>query len=398
MELSSLIYLKDAIEKGKSLKPNFRTKNIPVEESVGLYASQEIRSPSDFPLYDRSAVDGFALRANETISSSKLNPSVFRIVGNVTASSPISRTSKGTAVKIATGGRIPEGSDSVVMKEETEEEGDILKVYSPVRRFQNVSRRGEDLKEGVAILKKGRRVNPAHVAALIESGIGEVSVFDLSIGILSTGDELVSGLVKNSTQPFIKALIESRGFHAKSYGVVQDDGGKILSALESMDDDIIIVTGGSGPGEMDLLPEIVSNHGKLIFRGIRIRPGRTTGLGVINGKPIFMVSGLPVAAMIAIENVMMPLLSLWLNLFIEPDPMITGKLERSVVNPVGIRSFVRVKVEKGGDASSITPTRTTGSGVVYSILESDGILEVEENSEGIEAGENVTVKLMRWWG
>jgi len=285
----------------------------------------------------------------------------------------------------------------VVMKEDAEDDGTSVRIFSPVRKFQNVSRRGEDLKMGMTILKKGTRVNPSHIAALIECGVREINLFDISIGILSTGDELVSGLVANSTQPFIKSLLESRGFTAKGYGAVPDDASAILDMIDRMEEDIIIVTGGSGPGNTDLVPELISKNGRMVFRGLRIRPGRTTGLGILKGRPIFMVSGLPVAAMIAVENVIFKLIAEWYGLSSEMEALVSGKLDRSVVNPVGIRSFVRVKIVGTGNETKIIPTRTTGSGVVYSIIDSQGILEIEENSEGVEAGEEVKVRLLRWF-
>ncbi|MGC8645379.1 MAG: molybdopterin molybdotransferase MoeA [Thermoplasmata archaeon] len=398
MELSSLAYLSEAIEKGKEVKPIVKTRTVPVEISVGLYAAEDILAPQDFPPYERSAVDGFAVRANETISSSRINPAAFKIIGEITASSvPSLIVKKGEAVRISTGGPIPKGADSVVMKEEAEEDGDQVRVFSPVRRFQNVSRRGEDLKKGMIILKQGTRINPAHIAALIECGIREVKVYDISIGILSTGDELVSGLVANSTQPFIKSLLESKGFEVTSHGTVRDEPSLISEAIREMKEDIMIVTGGSGPGKMDLVPELVAAKGRLLFRGLRIRPGRTTGLGVVDGRPLFMISGLPVAALIAVENIITKLIALWYNLSLEKSVLVTGRLERSIVNPVGVRSYVRVKVVEEGGTTVIVPTRTTGSGVIYSILDSQGILEIEENSEGIEAGAEVAVRLLRWW-
>jgi len=398
MELSSLIYLNEAIEKGKKVKPKIRVRSVPVEEALGLYASQDIHSPKDFPPYDRSAVDGFAVSANDTISSSRLNPSIFKIVGDIAASSSsLTSLQRGEAARINTGGPIPEGADSVVMKEDAEDDGTSVRIFSPVRKFQNVSRRGEDLKMGMTILKKGTRVNPSHIAALIECGVREINLFDISIGILSTGDELVSGLVANSTQPFIKSLLESRGFTAKGYGAVPDDASAILDMIDRMEEDIIIVTGGSGPGNTDLVPELISKNGRMVFRGLRIRPGRTTGLGILKGRPIFMISGLPVAAMIAVENVIFKLIAEWYGLSSEMEALVSGKLDRSVVNPVGIRSFVRVKIVGTGNETKIIPTRTTGSGVVYSIIDSQGILEIEENSEGVEAGEEVKVRLLRWF-
>jgi len=397
MELESFITLHNAIERGRKHPPPVRKRKISVEESAGAYSFETIRAQHDFPPYDRSAVDGYAIISNESISSSRSNPSTFVLTGSIFPwSDERGKISNGEAMKIATGSQIPEGADCVVMLEDTQLSGNIVSVYSPARRFQNISRVGEDLKLSTVLLRKGERITPPHIVALKETGVASIDVYDISIGILSTGNELISGRVINSTQPFLKSLFEWKGFRANNYGVVGDDTLAIKKALDGIKDDIIIVTGGTGPGEADLVPEFVSTNGELIFRGLKIRPARTTGFGIYRGKPIFIISGLPVAALIASENVILKLISIWSGIELEEKIIVEGKLQRSVVNTVGMRSFVRVRIVDRGNEREIIPTRTTGSGVIYSVIGSQGILEIDENSEGIEAGTMVRVQLLRW--
>ncbi|MCL4447814.1 MAG: molybdopterin molybdotransferase MoeA [Candidatus Thermoplasmatota archaeon] len=397
MELRSFITVDEAIRKGRTYCPKIVHKKFPLIEGVGRYSMQEVISPSDFPKTDRSAMDGYAISSKDSISSSRSNPSVFSIVGELYPSSKSSiSVKKGQAVKVMTGATIPGGTDSVVMFEETQAEGKILKVFSPVRKFQNISRRGEDMKKGLRILKKGQLITPPHVAALSECGKKSVSICSLSIGILSTGDELISRQVINSTQPLLKAYFDRKGFYAKEYGSVEDDEEKIERRLTEINEDVIIVTGGTGPGDRDFLPYIIEENGKFVFRGLRIRPGRTTSFGWFNGKPIFMISGLPVAALIASENVILRMIESWFNLIPERKEYVEGVLQRSVVNTLGFRSFVRVKVIEEHGSRKVVPTRTTGSGVIYSVIDADGILTIDENSEGLEEGQTVRVEMLRW--
>ncbi len=397
MEVKSFISLDEAIRKGIKHKPKLTTKSVSVLDAVGKYSASDILSASDYPAFDRSAVDGYAVRSDETISSSKTNPSTFIIVGTVYPStSEVFKVGKGEAIKIMTGSKIPKGSDSVVMLEDVKANGEILGVFVPVRKFQNVSRRGEDIKSGFRIIGKGKRVTPPHVAALLECGITKINVVSVSIGILSTGDELVSGDVKNSTQPMLQSFLRGKGFEVSLYGVARDDEDEIERALKKIREDIVIVTGGTGPGEKDIMPRVIERHGKIEFRGMRIRPGRTTSFGTLGGKPIFLVSGLPVAALISTENLIIRLIFKWFGLSDLEKEYRTGVLARSVVNTLGFKSFVRVKVVEERNGRMIYPTRVTGSGVIYSMIDADGILVLDENSEGIEEGNTVSYEVLRW--
>ena len=397
MELKSFISLDEAIKKSLKYRPEVVSKNVTAIDAVGQYSVEEVVSTTYYPQFDRSAVDGYAVYSKETISSTKTNPSKFKLKGKLYPSSGEKlNVARGKAIKVMTGSKIPAGADSVVMLEDCFEKGTDLSVFVPVRKFQNISRKGEDLKKGFPVLKKGKRVDPPHVAALIECGIEKVKVLSLSIGIVSTGDELVSGSVRNSTLPLVQSFFQRKGFRVVSYGSVEDDELSIERVLDTMKEDIIIVTGGTGPGEMDLLPAIIERNGRFVFRGLRIRPGRTTSFGIFRGRTTFLISGLPVAALIASENVIFRLIQEWYGLIVEEKEHRNGTMGRSVVNTLGFRSFVRVKVKNEEGVTKVYPSRVTGSGVIYSVIDADGMLVIDENSEGLEEGESVTFEVLRW--
>ncbi len=397
MEFKTFISLDDAILRGTKYLPKVEHKTVPVMEAVGKYSMREVKSPHDFPKVDRSAMDGFALNSNETISASKTNPAAFTIKGELYPSSRVAYSvGKGEAVKVMTGAQLPAGTNAVVMMEDTKQSGNLLEVFSPVRPFQNVSRKGEDMMKNITIIRSGERIAPPHVAALYECGIKEIEVCSISIGIISTGDELVSGEVVNSTQPMLVSYFLSKGLQAKGYGEVEDNVREIEKKLDSMTEDILIVTGGTGPGERDYLPYVVEKQGKYVFRGLRIRPGRTTSLAIVKGKPVFMLSGLPVAALVASENLILRIIENWFGLITATKDVREGVLQRSVVNALGFKSFVRVKIEEGEEGRKVIPSRVTGSGVIYSVIDADGILVIDENLEGIEEGQIVKVEMLRW--
>ncbi len=397
MEFKNFVSLEDTLELSKKFKFNSRNRNVPVLNSVGHYSFSDIYSPDDFPSFSKSAVDGFAIFSNSTISSTRTNPSFFKIIGESSPEKDFDGSVKeGEAIRIYTGGKMPEGTDAVVMMEDTEELNKDLKVFVPVRKFQNVSLRGEDIKKGFKIIGKGERITPPHLVAFIEVGIKNIEVYDLSVGIISTGDEIVSGKVKNSTQPFLAEFLRWNGFEPTLLGSVKDDEASIKKTIDSSNNDIIIVTGGTGPSDKDVLTNFLDSNAVKIFHGIKIRPARTTGLYIYNEKPIFIVSGLPVASLIAMENVFLPIVSQWTGIKRQRKFYEQGILARSLVNTLGFRSFVRVKLDRAVDPPLVYPIRVTGSGVIYSILDADGILEMGENIEGMMEGENVMVQILRW--
>ncbi len=391
------ISLDEAIKIGRESKKELeleeRIFEINAQYAVGKIAAEDVVSPKDYPSEDKSAVDGYALNSKFVLSASNSNPISMRIIGISTPDNPFEQELKGDeTVRVLTGGRLPRGADSVLMDEDAIIQGEYLKVIKGLRPFQNVSFAGEDIKKGERILSRGEIISPAKLVALMETGVRNLKTFDLRIGILSTGDELLSGKVKNTTQYLLIETLKRYGYSPVNLGIAADNYGDIFSKLTKEKTDVLILTGGTGPGEHDLTVEFVRSTGKILFHGIKMRPGRTTGLGIIEGTPVFMISGLPVASLMALENVIDPLIRYWFNFQPIKDYYVKAKLNRAVVNTLGFRSYVRVRLLENFEAE---PLKVTGSGVISSIINADGILTVPENVEGFPEGEEVNIKLLR---
>jgi|BEDMetMinimDraft_1075159.scaffolds.fasta_scaffold01233_1 molybdenum cofactor synthesis domain len=391
------ISLDEALKIGKEAKYELdmedRIFEINTQYAVGKLSAEEVLSPKDYPAENKSAVDGYALNSKYILSASSSNPISLKIIGRSEPDNPFDGVLRDDeTVRILTGAKLPQGADSILMDEDAIVEGEYLKVNKNLRPFQNVSFIGEDIKKGERIISRGEIISPAKLVALLETGIRNIKILDLKIGILSTGNELLSGKVKNTTQYLLIETLKKYGYNPINLGIAADDYEDLISKLSKEKTDVLILTGGTGPSENDLTSEFVKSTGKILFHGIKMRPGRTTGLGIIDGTPVFIISGLPVASLMALENVIDPLIRYWFNLEPIRDQFVKAKLNRAVVNTLGFRSFVRVKLNENYEAE---PLKVTGSGVISSIINADGILIVPENVEGYSEGEEVNIKLLR---
>jgi len=391
------ISLDEALKIGKEAKYELdmedRIFEVNTQYAVGKLSAEEVLSPKDYPAENKSAVDGYALNSKYILSASSSNPISLKIIGKSEPDNPFDGVlSDDETVRILTGAKLPQGADSILMDEDAIVEGEYLKVNKNLRPFQNVSFIGEDIKKGERIISRGEIISPAKLVALLETGIRNIKILDIKIGILSTGNELLSGKVKNTTQYLLIETLKKYGYNPVNLGIAADDYEDLISKLSKEKTDVLILTGGTGPSENDLTGEFVKSTGKILFHGIKMRPGRTTGLGIIDGTPVFIISGLPVASLMALENVIDPLIRYWFNLEPIRDQFVKAKLNRAVVNTLGFRSFVRVKLNENYEAE---PLKVTGSGVISSIINADGILIVPENVEGYSEGEEVNIKLLR---
>ena len=380
---------------------------VDIVEAVGRVASQQVKALRDYPPFDRAAMDGFAVRSEDIISASEREPVELRIVGKVEAGSKeYVRISEGEAVMIFTGGRMPEGADAVVPFEYSTLLGNHALVFKPVPKYGNVSRTGEDFRAGDVILERGTVIRPWHITALAESGVAKVEVFKpLKIAVVNTGDELKDYKeiqskddVVNSSGPLIEGYVKELGCMVVWSRIARDEVNEVREAIKKgLDDaDIVITTGGSSVGGKDLVPEAVAGiqDSKLVFHGVNLRPGRTVGAYVVNGKPILMLSGLPVACFIGLEVFLKPLIRKLYGVKEVPEPTVQAILTRKVANVIGFRSYYRVVLYREGGKIYAEPLRLTGSGIISTLIRGNGILEVKENVEGFEEGSKVTVKVI----
>ncbi|MEM4478446.1 MAG: molybdopterin molybdotransferase MoeA [Candidatus Methanomethylicaceae archaeon] len=407
MEFKELKKLEEAqkILMEKFSEKNFDNEKVLLQNAIGRLLAEDVIAKIDVPAFDRAAVDGFALKAHETFSASPYNPAIFKLKGIIDAGSEIKEIYDGECYEISTGAPIPRGADAVVMIEDCEVEGEIVKVKKPVAKFANISLKGEDIKKGEVVLEKGKLLKPWHIGVLASIGEKEVLVKKRpKIGIFSTGNELINyyeeikiGKTIDSTRPMIIELLKDLGCEVIDRGIIRDDYNEILNELKilSKNSDMIITIGGTSVGKRDLLPKIIEENFSILFHGLAIKPGKPTSAGIIEDKLIIMLPGYPVAALIGFESLVIPLLYKWTGKEIIEKKKIKAILSRRVPTTPGIRHFLRVKIRKVDDKFLADPIAITGSGLLSSIAKADGIVVIEENCEGLEEGEEVEVEMIR---
>lgn len=354
---------------------------------LGQIACDDVICGRYVPEFSRSAVDGYALKSALTASASERTP--VRIGSTSRDSGPSSCSA------VNTGDPIPNGSDSVVMLEDLLIVGEDIYTLKPVRPWENISMKGEDLKPDSVIIRKGSIIRPQNNAAIMACRIREIEVFrKLVIAVLSTGDEIVSGRVPNYTQPLIRDSFSTPFTDVIDLGMVEDSADlirkKIESGLEKCD--LMIVTGGTGPSKRDLVPDILGDFGKRLFRGMKIRPGRTVSAFNAGGKLALSVSGLPVAALVSAEALIWPYIQI-LTGYTPERVKVKATMEEPVNANPGIRTYLRVRLRDSEDGYLCRPLEVSGSGILSTLLESSGTLVLNEDSEGINRGQVVEVEL-----
>ncbi len=383
----------------KTLKPKrLNSERVQLEGSLGRVVAENTAAPVDLPSFDRSAVDGYAVRAEDTLEASQFKPKTVKLTkGNM--------ISKGQAKQVWTGNPVPKGADAVVMLEHTRTVKGGIQTIVAVTPRENVSMKGEDIKKGETAVELGTRLRPHHVGLLAALGITHVDVVRKPrVAILSTGNELVELGKKSSANKIVNSnrfvnagLCQEIGAEPLYLGIARDSeeeiGAKILEGLEKAD--VVITTGGTSVGIADLVPITVNKLGKpgIVVHGVAIRPGMPTALGILKGKPIFVLSGYPVAATIGFEVFARPTLLKLQGIENESRPMLKAKLTKRVAGALGRRVYLRVKTfEKAGEFYA-EPVRAKGSGLYSSMTKANGYVIIPEDREGLEEGETIVVQL-----
>jgi len=371
-------------------------EEVPLEEACGRVLFSDLLSPTDFPPFDRSAVDGYAVRAEDTFGAGENSPRRLRVVRG--------RAGPGRAVEVMTGRPLPPGADAVVMLEQTRRRGESLEVLAPVTPWKNVSARGEDVRKGERVLEGGRRLGPAEVGMLACLGLRRVRVFRRPrVSLLSTGSELLSpgerprpGKIPDINLYSLTCAVLSCGAIPVSLGRYPDERGELEGRLEEGIEkgDVVVISGGSSVGRRDLMPGVVKEKGELLFHGVNLRPGGPTAFGRVGGKPVFCLPGFPAACLLSFTFLVRPALRLLQGL--PPDRglrRVEARLARKVASSLGRVDVVRVRlVERRGELWA-EPLRVTGSGILSSLTGSDGFFTVPEDTEVVEEGERVEVEL-----
>ncbi|GAA0228662.1 molybdopterin molybdotransferase MoeA [Haladaptatus pallidirubidus] len=367
-----------------------RTESASLDSADGRVLAEAVVAPRNVPHYPRAAMDGFAVRAQDTFGASGRSPEILRRGEELAPH---------TAVRVHTGSELPEGADAVVMIEQTDEFGEEVEVFDAVAEGKNVAPIGEDVEEGQSLYEPGHRLRPSDLGMLKSVGIRELTVYDRPrVAVVPTGEELVEsnpepGEVIETNGLTVSRFVERWGGDATYRDVVTDDEDALGDAIESnLDRDVIVTTGGSSVGERDLLPEVVSELGEILVHGVALKPGHPVALGQVGETPIVMLPGYPVACIINAVQFLRPAMKWAGHLPLDSVPTTTATLGRKIRSEPGVRSFVRVTMKNG----TATPTRASGSGVLSSVALADGWVEVPEEREGIPEGETVSVANWEW--
>ncbi|MEM1981442.1 MAG: molybdopterin molybdotransferase MoeA [Candidatus Hadarchaeales archaeon] len=378
-----------------SLSKTLGSEEVPLEEACGRVLFEDLFSPLDFPPFDRSAVDGYAVRAEDTFNASETSPRTLEVVKG--------RVRPGKAAEIMTGRPLPPGANAVVMVEHTRRRGKEVEILLPVTPGKNVSTRGEDVRKGERVLEKGRRLGPQEVGMLACLGFRRVRVFRRPrVSILSTGSELREpgqklgrGEIPDINSYSLACAVRSCGALPILLGRCPDEKKELGRKLEegTKRAEVMLVSGGTSVGKEDLVPELVRERGELLFHGINLRPGGPTAFGRIGGKPIFCLPGFPAACLLSYTFLVRPFLRFLQGLPPERGlRKVEARVSRRVASSLGRVDVVRVKLkeERGLWAE---PLRVTGAGILSSLTGSDGFFLIPEDVEVVERGERVEVEL-----
>ena len=372
-------------------------EEVAFEEALNRVLAEDVRSPVDSPPFDRAAMDGYAIRGEDSFGASPSSPVFLSEYFPIQTGQPMPADGRSNAVVMLEFAKESEVGDGG---------GEKLEIFKPVTPGRNVSLKGEDVKKGEVVLKAGRRLLRAHDIGMLASVFKRTVRVrkKAKVGIISTGDELSDPKQPRNenkiadANSFVLTALTQKIASPRRLGIARDDRVEIKDAIKQglEECDGLLVSGGSSVGRRDFLADAVTDLGELVFHGVAIRPGEPTGFGVVDEKPVFVLPGFPVATISAFELLVRPFLNATHGLEAEGERRkIFATAAKKIPSAVGRTDFVRVRLfcAENEKRCYAEPVRVSGSGILSSVTKSDGFVLVEENSEGVEAGGKVGVNL-----
>ena len=395
----ALISLSEAIRIAVDIvRPIERTETLPLADALRRVAAEDVPSSIDVPLADRAAMDGYAVRAQDTVRAGTTHSVTLVCIETHHADGvPRAVVIAGRCTKVATGTTMPKGADAVVMIEDTERDGDRVSMHASVEPGENVSRRGSDIERESTVVRAGEVLTPAKLGALAAIGHARARVYAKPrVSILVTGDEVVSlgrsiwaGQVYDVNSHTIAAVVRENGGEPKPEGRAPDRLATLRIALKkAAANDLVVVSGGSSVGEKDLVVAALESMGDLLFHGIAMKPGRPTALGLVEGKAVLGLPGNPTSCLSNGYVILAPMLRRIARLPSARGTVIEVPLATRLASKIGRVEFHTVRIVDGQAVPAYKE-----SGAITSMAHADGYVEIPSDVDGIEKGGIVRVVL-----
>jgi molybdenum cofactor synthesis domain-containing protein len=367
---------------------------------LGRVLAEDIQATMSIPPFDRAAMDGFAVMAEDTFGASRRQPKQLTIVGKLYAGQfPEINIDSGQAIQIATGAPVPKGADAVVMVEETETKGDSVCLYKSAFPGLNIGREGEDIRIGETILKRLEVFNPGKIGVLASQGLSGANVIRKPrVAILPTGEEVAStgttlqpGQIFDINTHTLASVVEQSGGIPVRQAIALDQPNELQLSLEkALGNDMVVISGGSSVGERDLMFTILEKMGQVKFHGIQIKPGKPTMFAIVDNKPVFGMPGYPTSCLINAYILLQPAVRKLAGLPSARPNIVKAELTHNISGSVGRRQFLPVTIKDG-----FTTPLFKESGAITATSHADGYLDIPQNVDILYKGSVINVHLFR---
>ena len=383
-------------------------EEVSLEDAYGRVLAKDMLAPEDMPGFDRSTVDGYALKASDTFGATETSPSYLNVTHEILmGQEPDFELAQGAAAKIATGGMLPKGADAVLMFEYAQLIENVLEAQMALAPGDKVIKRGEDITAGELIIESGQRMSPYAVSAAAGLGVTKISVQARPrVSIISTGDEIVPpdtalkpGLIRDSNSYALRGLIADDDCDPLVRGIFKDDFDAILKETKRScsESEVVLITGGSSVGTRDMAERVIGELGEILFHGVTIRPGKPLLFGFVGSTAVFGLPGHPRAVQVCFEVFVRPVLLKLTGLKNDEALMgeigfVKARLVKSLASVQGREDIIPVRLELQDGVLWAEPLMSK-SGLLLSMVRAHGSFSIDVGSTGMEKGDTVSVRL-----
>ncbi|MHA2166749.1 MAG: molybdopterin biosynthesis protein [Candidatus Hodarchaeales archaeon] len=400
------------VEAQQIIQANFswipKKENISIKNALNRVLASDIIAPIDNPPFDRSLMDGFAVRAEDTFDIDEIHPKTFEIIDTIPAgrTSNIKIENSFDCIEISTGAPIPSGANAVIMIEHTSRISEnTVKIFRAASPYDNIDPQGSDIMYGETVLREGNILSPVRLGIIAALGLNRIEVnSQLRVGIMSSGDEIISpgsvltpGSLYDSNSPVLEGLLKESGIVPINFGICPDNPVKLMEnisqAIKSVD--ILLISGGTSAGEGDYSYRSITDlGGQLLFHGVAMKPGKPLAVGTIKNSLIVTLPGFPASAIFSFNSVILPLINKWMKTPLKQSKNIDALLKQKIRSTTGRTNFKHVHIINDNEDFVAFPVRGT-SGSLTMLERADGFLTIEENREFLLPGDRVEVTLLK---